>query len=73
MRRRTFRTPAVPVYVSHFTAYDAADGIIHYYDDIYGRDAQTLNAIAATSASRSQRHIRASIAFGGVEQHPIAQ
>ncbi|MFS2151881.1 L,D-transpeptidase family protein [Rhizobium sp. Rhizsp42] len=43
----------VPVYVSYFTAWPTADGIIHYYDDIYGRDAQTLNAIAATSASRS--------------------
>jgi murein L,D-transpeptidase YcbB/YkuD len=43
----------IPVYVSYFTAWPTADGIIHYYDDIYGRDAQTMNAIAATTASRS--------------------
>ncbi|WP_037110683.1 L,D-transpeptidase family protein [Rhizobium sp. 2MFCol3.1] len=44
----------IPVYVSYFTAWPTADGIIHYYDDIYGRDTQTLSAISATSASRSQ-------------------
>ncbi|WP_296436438.1 L,D-transpeptidase family protein [Rhizobium sp. UBA1881] len=43
----------IPVYVSYFTAWPTADGIIHYYDDIYGRDAQTLSAIRATSASRA--------------------
>jgi murein L,D-transpeptidase YcbB/YkuD len=44
----------IPVYVSYFTAWPTADGIIHYYDDIYGRDMQTRNAMAATTASRSQ-------------------
>jgi murein L,D-transpeptidase YcbB/YkuD len=44
----------VPVYVSYFTAWPTADGVIHYYDDIYGRDAQTLSAMATTTASRSQ-------------------
>ncbi|MBB3318259.1 MULTISPECIES: murein L,D-transpeptidase [unclassified Rhizobium] len=44
----------IPVYVSYFTAWPTADGVIHYFDDIYGRDAQTLAAIAATSASRAQ-------------------
>lgn len=43
----------VPVYVAYFTAWPTADGIVHYYDDIYNRDAQTLSAIAATTASRS--------------------
>ncbi|WP_337270698.1 L,D-transpeptidase family protein [Oryzifoliimicrobium ureilyticus] len=42
------------VYVAYFTAWPSEDGTVHYYDDIYGRDLQTLNAIAATSASRSQ-------------------
>jgi murein L,D-transpeptidase YcbB/YkuD len=44
----------IPVYVSYFTAWPTADGIIHYYDDIYGRDAQTLDAITATTGSRSR-------------------
>ncbi|RDJ03244.1 L,D-transpeptidase family protein [Rhizobium grahamii] len=44
----------IPVYVSYFTAWPTADGVVHYFDDIYGRDAQTLAAIAATSASRNQ-------------------
>jgi murein L,D-transpeptidase YcbB/YkuD len=43
----------LPVYVAYFTAWPTADGIVHYYDDIYGRDAETLNAIAAITASRS--------------------
>lgn len=42
------------VYVAYFTAWPTDDGVVHYYDDIYGRDAQTLNAIAATTASRAQ-------------------
>jgi len=44
----------IPVYVSYFTAWPTADGIVHYYDDIYGRDAQTLNAISTTSANRTR-------------------
>ncbi|MDM9628180.1 L,D-transpeptidase family protein [Rhizobium sp. S152] len=42
----------IPVYVAYFTAWPTADGTVHYFDDIYGRDAQTLTAIAATTASR---------------------
>jgi L,D-transpeptidase YcbB len=44
----------VPVYVSYFTAWPTDDGVIHYFDDIYGRDAETLTAISATTASRAQ-------------------
>ncbi len=44
----------VPVYVAYFTAWPTDDGVIHYFDDIYGRDAQTLTAISATTASRAQ-------------------
>lgn len=43
----------VPVYVAYFTAWPTDDGTVHYYDDIYGRDAETLNAIAVLTASRS--------------------
>lgn len=43
----------LPVYVAYFTAWPTADGIVHYYDDIYSRDADTLSAIAVTTASRS--------------------
>ncbi len=42
------------VYVAYFTAWPKEDGTVQYFDDIYGRDAQTLSAIAATSSSRAQ-------------------
>jgi murein L,D-transpeptidase YcbB/YkuD len=42
------------VYVAYFTAWPTEDGTVQYFDDIYGRDAQTLSAIAATSSSRAQ-------------------
>jgi murein L,D-transpeptidase YcbB/YkuD len=44
----------VPVYVSYFTAWPTADGVVHYFDDIYGRDAETLAAISMTTSSRNQ-------------------
>lgn len=44
----------LPVYVAYFTAWPTADGIVHYYDDIYSRDADTLSAIAVTTASRTE-------------------
>lgn len=44
----------IPVYVAYFTAWPTADGTVEYYDDIYGRDAETLNAMHATTASRTQ-------------------
>jgi murein L,D-transpeptidase YcbB/YkuD len=44
----------VPVFVSYFTAWPTTDGTIQYYDDIYKRDLETLNAMAATSSSRAQ-------------------
>jgi murein L,D-transpeptidase YcbB/YkuD len=45
----------VPVYVAYFTAWPTSDGTLEYYDDIYGRDAETLNAMAATTSSRAQQ------------------
>ncbi|TWF49386.1 L,D-transpeptidase family protein [Neorhizobium alkalisoli] len=44
----------VPVFVSYFTAWPTADGTIQYYDDIYKRDLETLNAMSVTSSSRAQ-------------------
>lgn len=44
----------VPVYVAYFTAWPTTDGTVEYYDDIYGRDAETLNAMATTTSSRTQ-------------------
>jgi len=43
----------LPVYVSYFTAWpDAATGQIHYYDDVYERDAYLQKAILKTQAVR---------------------
>ncbi|NKM67669.1 L,D-transpeptidase family protein [Rhizobium laguerreae] len=44
----------VPVFISYFTAWPSDDGIVHFYDDIYGRDEATLKAIQATSTDRSR-------------------
>lgn len=44
----------VPVFVAYFTAWPGTDGTVEYYDDIYGRDAETLTAMATTSSSRAQ-------------------
>ncbi|MHC1548654.1 L,D-transpeptidase family protein [Phyllobacterium sp. K27] len=43
----------LPVYVSYFTAWpDAATGQIHYYDDVYERDAHLGKALVKTQAVR---------------------
>lgn len=44
----------IPVFVAYFTAWPTTDSTVEYYDDIYGRDAQTLTAMAATTSSRAQ-------------------
>lgn len=44
----------VPVFVAYFTAWPTTDGAVEYYDDIYGRDTETLTAMSATTASRAQ-------------------
>jgi murein L,D-transpeptidase YcbB/YkuD len=44
----------VPVYVAYFTAWPTTNGTVEYYDDMYGRDAETLNAMATTTFSRTQ-------------------
>ncbi|RYC12214.1 L,D-transpeptidase family protein [Ciceribacter ferrooxidans] len=45
----------IPVYVSYFTAWPNKDGVIEYFDDVYGRDEYTRKAFAVTSEARSAR------------------
>ncbi|MGW9230430.1 L,D-transpeptidase family protein [Pseudorhizobium sp. NPDC055634] len=46
-------TAKIPVYVSYFTAWPNKDGVVEYFDDVYGRDAATLKAMAATTRART--------------------
>jgi murein L,D-transpeptidase YcbB/YkuD len=45
----------IPVYVSYFTAWPNKDGVIEYYDDVYGRDDHTAKAFKATTDARTPR------------------
>ncbi|TLX09393.1 murein L,D-transpeptidase [Rhizobium sp. MHM7A] len=42
----------IPVYVSYFTAWPNKDGVVEYFDDVYGRDAYVEKAFDATSKAR---------------------
>jgi L,D-transpeptidase YcbB len=42
----------IPVYVSYFTAWPNKDGVIEYFDDVYGRDAYVNKAFDVTTKSR---------------------
>ncbi|WP_337266839.1 L,D-transpeptidase family protein [Oryzifoliimicrobium ureilyticus] len=42
----------MPVYVAYFTAWPNKDGVIEYFDDVYGRDAYVKKAFEATSKAR---------------------
>ncbi|MDC7742122.1 L,D-transpeptidase family protein [Rhizobium binxianense] len=42
----------IPVYVSYFTAWPNKDGVVEYFDDVYGRDAYVDKAFDATSKAR---------------------
>jgi len=42
----------VPVYIGYFTAWPDNDGRIHYYGDVYGRDAGMQKAFEKTVDSR---------------------
>ncbi|TVZ63734.1 murein L,D-transpeptidase YcbB/YkuD [Rhizobium mongolense USDA 1844] len=42
----------VPVYVSYFTAWPNKDGVVEYFDDVYGRDAYVEKAFEATTKAR---------------------
>lgn len=45
----------IPVYVSYFTAWPNKDGVIEYFDDVYGRDAYTEKAFKITTDARTPR------------------
>ncbi|MBC2773210.1 L,D-transpeptidase family protein [Rhizobium sp. AQ_MP] len=45
----------IPVYVSYFTAWPNKDGVIEYFDDVYGRDDHTAKAFKATTDARAPR------------------
>jgi murein L,D-transpeptidase YcbB/YkuD len=42
----------IPVYLAYFTAWPDTNGSIHYYDDVYDRDAHLRTALAKTEAER---------------------
>ncbi|MGR9463583.1 L,D-transpeptidase family protein [Rhizobium leguminosarum] len=42
----------IPVYVSYFTAWPNKDGVVEYFDDVYGRDAYVDKAFDATTKAR---------------------
>lgn len=44
----------IPVYVSYFTAWPNKNGVVEYFDDVYGRDAATQKAFTVTSDARSR-------------------
>jgi murein L,D-transpeptidase YcbB/YkuD len=45
----------IPVYVSYFTAWPNKDGVVEYFDDVYGRDDHTAKAFKATTDARAPR------------------
>ncbi len=45
----------IPVYVSYFTAWPNKDGVVEYFDDVYGRDDHTTKAFKATTDARTPR------------------
>ena len=42
----------IPVYLAYFTAWADAEGKVHYFDDVYDRDAHLKTALAKTEAAR---------------------
>lgn len=42
----------IPVYVAYFTAWPNKDGVVEYFEDVYGRDAYVERAFKATSDAR---------------------
>ncbi|MEK1895007.1 MAG: L,D-transpeptidase family protein [Rhizobium sp.] len=42
----------IPVYVAYFTAWPNKDGVVQYFDDVYGRDAYVQKAFDATTKAR---------------------
>jgi murein L,D-transpeptidase YcbB/YkuD len=49
----TERVPAeIPVYLAYFTAWPDRAGTVHYYNDVYDRDAHLKTALEKTEAAR---------------------
>jgi murein L,D-transpeptidase YcbB/YkuD len=42
----------IPVYVAYFTAWPNKNGVVEYFDDVYGRDAYVEKAFEATTKAR---------------------
>jgi murein L,D-transpeptidase YcbB/YkuD len=42
----------IPVYVAYFTAWPNKNGVVEYFDDVYGRDAYVRKAFDATTRAR---------------------
>ena len=42
----------IPVYLAYFTAWPDQNGAVHYYNDIYTRDAHLKTALEKTKAAR---------------------
>jgi murein L,D-transpeptidase YcbB/YkuD len=43
----------IPVYVAYFTAWPNKDGVVEYFDDVYGRDTAVEKAFEATTKARA--------------------
>ncbi|WP_159948088.1 murein L,D-transpeptidase [Rhizobium sp. 18065] len=43
----------IPVYVSYFTAWPNKDGVVQFFDDVYGRDEAVGKAFATTTDART--------------------
>ena len=49
----TERAPGdIPVYLAYFTAWPDQNGVVHYYNDVYTRDAHLKTALEKTEAAR---------------------
>jgi murein L,D-transpeptidase YcbB/YkuD len=44
----------IPVYLAYFTAWPDAQGSVHYYKDVYRRDAHLAQAIERTKDARTK-------------------
>ncbi|MCD1263504.1 murein L,D-transpeptidase [Shinella sumterensis] len=42
----------IPIYIAYFTAWPNKDGVVEYFDDVYGRDDYMRKAFAATQKAR---------------------
>ncbi len=42
----------IPIYIAYFTAWPNKDGVVEYFDDVYGRDDYVRKAFTATRMAR---------------------